>query len=221
MEDVWTRQNGLIHPDKLHMPILIIGAGSIGSWTALALAKLGCSHIVVMDGDIAETHNAGSQLYKASDHGESKVKMLTEKLSLLTEFPVVGIPHHWNHEDKEDLQELTNYPIIISAVDNITVRKNLFEALKGQESLYIDGRMAGNALEIYTSWMNNEKDCELYEKTLFTEGEELPIACSEKSVVYNVFIVAGLITDIVAKAANEQGLPKELIVDLYNFSLFK
>lgn len=214
-EEIWRRQNGLIHPDKLKMPILIVGAGSIGSWTALALSKLGCSDVTVMDGDTVAEHNAGSQIYKAIDSGEKKVVALTDKLRLLTDLPVFGIPHYW-----KSVEQLKKYAIVIAAVDTITVRRELFDAMLGQDRLYIDGRMAGNAIEIYTTFLADEESCKAYEGTLFEEGESVPVACSERSVVYNVFIVAGLIADLVAKQGNGEKLPPELIVDLFNFTLF-
>ena len=221
MDSIWNRQKGIIHPDKLTMPILIIGAGSIGSWSALALSKLGCSSITVMDGDIIETHNSGSQIYKASNTGEEKVKALIEKIDFLTDKEVFAIGSHWNPQAKEHLEGLNKYKIVISAVDNITTRSELFDQLRDKDVLYIDARMAGNALEIYTVRGGEPEDIEAYKETLFPEGEEIPVECSERSVVYNVFIVAGLIADIVAKHANKQELPRELFMDLYNFTLFK
>lgn len=220
-DNIWNRQLGLIHPDKLQMPILIVGAGSIGSWTALALSKLGCSNVTIMDGDVIEEHNAGSQVYKASDEGMEKVQALTEKLRFLTDLMPTPVPNHWNIENPEHIKELDKYQIIISAVDNITVRAQLFNTLKGKNVFYIDGRMAGNALEIYMTKCDNEEDLKIYEQTLFTAEEETPVPCSERSVVYNVFIMGGLITDVVKKYANGEELPKELIMDLYNFTLYK
>jgi hypothetical protein len=94
---------------------------------------------------------------------------------------------------------LREFDIVIAAVDNITVRKEIFEHLKTTETniLYIDPRMAGNAIEIYEILLPNvTNDVRQYEDTLFDETNALPIACSERSVVYNVFVVAGMIGDL-------------------------
>src|ERR1035437_9086780 len=77
------RQLGLIDPEKLQMPIAIIGAGSIGSWTALALLKLGCSDVTVFDFDKVEEHNIGSQIYTMADIGKDKTQALKDRLGLL------------------------------------------------------------------------------------------------------------------------------------------
>ena len=41
----YSRQLDLVMPSDLNFPILIVGAGGIGSWATLALAKMGCSNI--------------------------------------------------------------------------------------------------------------------------------------------------------------------------------
>jgi hypothetical protein len=41
-----------------------------------------------------------------------------------------------------------------------------------------------------------------------------------KAVAYNGFVIAGLITDLVAKYANKEALPNEILVDLKNLNLF-
>jgi molybdopterin/thiamine biosynthesis adenylyltransferase len=214
--ELYIRQTGIIDPEKLTQKILIIGAGSIGGWTALCLGKLGCQDITVMDFDDVEIHNAGSQIYKATDDKMPKVVALQERLRFLLEDPINVVRAKWHPEI--DLKE---YDIVIAAVDNITVRKEIFEHLQESDTLYIDGRMAAHAIEIYTTDMDDVPSMAFYESTLFAEEDALPIACSERSVVYNVFVVAGMIGDLVARHANGKELPRELIIDLENFTMFK
>lgn len=215
-EELYIRQTAIIDPAKLTQKIAIIGAGSIGGWTALCLGKLGCQDITIFDFDNVELHNAGSQIYKASDEGDSKVDALASRLSFLLEEPIKTEKIKWTKE-----VDLKNFDIVIAAVDNITARKEIFEHLQGADLLYIDARMASNSIEIYTTQMKYPIGFKNYYKTLFEEADTLPIPCSERAVVYNVFIVAGLIGDLIAKNANKLDLPPELIVDLYNFNLYQ
>lgn len=218
--DYYIRQTGLIDPQLLTKSILIVGAGSIGSWTALALLKLGCSDITVLDYDEVEAHNAGSQVYDSADDGRKKVEALKSKLISLTEIQ----PHYVDAQITADNVNdfLFGFDVIISAIDNIEGRKLIFDTLKelNPEKLYIDGRMAGNAIEIYTIPMNDPEKIKIYESSLFTDGEAIHIPCSERSVVYNCFVIAGMITDIVAQNAKGEVTPTELIIDLQNFTMF-
>lgn len=215
--ELYIRQTGLIDPELLTKSILVIGAGSIGSWTALALLKLGCSNVTVLDNDVVEAHNAGSQVYNSLDDGKRKIDALKMKLLGLTEIQPEYI---FTTIDEESVKQLLGFDIVISAIDNIEGRKIMFDALKGSDKLFIDGRMAGNAIEIYTILMDKEASVKLYEETLFPPEEAIPVSCSERSVVYNCFVIAGLITDIVAQRANKEETPEELIIDLKNFTMF-
>lgn len=83
------------------------------------------------------------------------------------------------------------------------------------ENDFIDGM-----IQQETCKMDDRTQCTNYEKSLFETSEALPLPCSERAVVYNCFVMAGLIADLVGKYSNGQDLPKELIVDLMNFTLY-
>lgn len=217
--NIFNRQLTLIDPAKLDFSIAVVGAGGIGSWTALALMRLGCQDVTVIDFDVVEEHNVGSQLYTEKDVGTNKVKALAKKLDNLAANgnKITTISEKM---EEGDLYRLLQYDVVILAVDDIATRKLIFEALKGTPVLLIDGRMAGNAIEIYAGLGNNEAFCNFYNTTLFPNEEAVPLPCTERSVVYNCFVMAGMITDLVARRANEQPLPKELVIDLANFTMF-
>lgn len=211
----YSRQVGIINPDRLTKSIFILGAGSIGSWTTLALAKLGCSKLTVMDFDKVGSENTGSQIYDEAVINRSKVEALSGLIRFYTSTLIEGIDNKYNKGTRVPEQ------IIISATDNMASRRDIFETHKGADKILIDARMAGNQIQIYTLHLNNPDDCIAYESNLFTDEEADPAPCSERSVVYNCFIVAGLIADLVAKIANEEELPFYIEVDLKNLNLFK
>lgn len=217
-EGIYIRQTGIIDPEKLTKRIAIVGAGSIGGWTALCLGKLGCKDITVFDFDTVEIHNAGSQVFKSADDGMDKTQALEERLSFLLEENIKTV----NLKMEGDaFKQLENFDIVIGAVDNMTTRQQLSKHLAGKNILYIDGRMAANAIEVYPVHMNNEDEHVFYKSTLFGDEDALPIPCSERAVVYNVFVVAGMMGDLIARDANGLDLPRELTIDLFNFTMFK
>lgn len=212
----YTRQIGLIDPEKLTQKIAIIGAGGIGSWTTLALLKMGCQHISVFDFDKVEEHNIGSQLYGIGDIGKTKVQAVIDRLQSLTELLPTVIEKELTPENIAET--LSDFDIVISAVDSIDVRRDLYSHLPSSVKWFIDGRMAGNAIEIYT--INNPTDMEFYDTTLFKDTDSLPVACSASSVIYNTFVISGLIADIISQITNEKVPPKELVIDLTNFKIY-
>lgn len=212
----YIRQTGLINPMLLDIPIVVVGAGGIGSWTCLALGKLGCQNVTVIDFDKVEIHNIGSQFYTDGDLGEFKVKALEERLFGLLD----NAPKGKVGQIKEGAMEvLKGAKIVISAVDNIEVRRWIFEGLKGEDSILIDGRMAGNTIHLMCAPLNNEESIKGYEATLFPPEEAIQENCTERAVVYNCFVMAGLITDLVARLASKKEVPTEMVIDLANFTM--
>jgi hypothetical protein len=217
--EIFSRQTGLIDPQLLGKNIGIVGAGSIGSWSTLALLKMGCQNVKVYDFDSVSPANIGSQIYTEGDIGLSKLEALTNKMRLLTQMRVDIQNTRVTPTSIPD--DLLSKDMIILAVDNIEARKFVFDAIPDNwTGTLIDARMAGNALEIYTIPCSDPARVEYYKTTLFEPRQARPIACSMRSVVYNVFIVGGLVADIVAKVSKGETPPKELIMDLANFTLY-
>lgn len=211
------RQSALIDASKLDKKIVIIGAGGIGSWTALALMKMGCSDVTVIDFDTIEEHNLGSQIYNESDIGMKKVDALKKHIEAIAATSIRTL--HKQYDPKTST--LGEYNIVISAVDSITVRTQMFEELleKEWQGWFIDGRMAANEINLYCIKMDRQSDTDLYKDTLFKPEEALPVPCSARAVIYNCFVVSGLIADFVAQIANEKVQKQEVIVDLTNFMM--
>lgn len=62
------------------MPILIIGAGGVGSWLTPAMCLLaGPKNITVIDGDTLEQKNLNRQLFTKEDIGRNKAEALASK----------------------------------------------------------------------------------------------------------------------------------------------
>lgn len=213
------RQAGLINVMNITQSVGIIGAGSIGSWTTLALSKLGCPDLTVYDFDAVEEQNVGPQLYTSRDIGKAKVVALKERLQILLEKD----PDIFNIKVDENTEAIRKHDVIIMGLDTIEARRNVFENLSKihkPNAWLIDGRMEANEIQIFAFQLNDTEATQKYVKTLFNEASVTPVACSMRSVVYNCFIVAGLITDIFSRIVNEDPVPFNLEVDLKNFALY-
>lgn len=192
------RQLDIIDPKLLNFPIRIIGAGGIGSWTTLALAKMGCSKLAVQDFDKVDITNTGSQFYSKDDIGNDKVITLKDIIDETCDEDINTLPFKW--EPKQKITE----PVVILALDSLETRKALWQELKKNPkvNLVIDGRMAGDFLRIFYVPLNG--DYAKYEQYFVERNSIDPTPCTGKAVVYNVFMVASIITNLIKKYAKKE-----------------
>jgi hypothetical protein len=214
VEERYARHWGMIDVDRLHAtPIKIIGTGSVGSFTALSLVKMGAHNIEVWDDDLIDEVNISNQFYRIKDIGEYKVDALQ---SLIKDFEGISI---MNHPSKcNGTQELNG--IVIVALDSMLPRKRIWDSIKGKEDveLFIDPRMGGRVARIYA--VNPKNGIEAYEKTLYTDDNSAPERCTERTIIYNVLGISSLIAKIIEDhfSVPEDGC-REIILDYATYTL--
>lgn len=141
--------------------ILLVGCGGIGSYTALLLAKMGLTNMTLVDHDLVEEENVGTQIYGNSAIGLSKTDALSDLI--LEHSDASTTTSHEARYDKTQLQ-LMRAPrrIYIAAVDNMETRRTFFadvmawtcanvHAMPGPpqvKALWIDPRMTLEFLEV-------------------------------------------------------------------------
>ncbi len=217
------RQLGIVSPDKLQSPIVVVGAGGIGSWAVLALAKMGCPNITAIDFDKIKDHNVATQFYKESQIGMDKVEALKENVLEFTGVEIVPIPTKWETVFKvPDFQEHIKESIVISAVDSIKARKKLFKFFmeKGVYAhTYIDSRMGGELFRMFTiDWFVPET-VEKYTNKLFSKTKIHREVCTERAIAYNTFLSGAMIAHAVKNIVNNQQISPEVYVDINNVSI--
>lgn len=211
--DYW-RQLDLITPDELSIPIVIIGAGGIGSLTALALAKMGCSRLTVYDPDIVEPHNLPNQFYRLEDINRPKVEALWGVIQAFTGLQIAAIP--------EAVSEQRLQGVVISGVDSMAARQTIWRGAIRYHSpveLYIDARMGAEVCRIYTIRPTDPEQVRSYEATLYDDAQASEEPCTARAIIYNLLTIAGLIANQVKKYAKGEALETELIFDLKTLTL--
>jgi len=208
------RQEGLVNSDIFATPVCVVGAGGIGSFTTLALAKIGFQDISVWDMDMIEEHNISNQFYPLSNVGVSKVDGLAQMISMFEGISIRGYKKRWNKEEK--LQG-----VVVAAVDNMKTRLELFQAVKKDKNVLclIDGRMGGNQLEVYTVFMQNKTDIRPYTRTLLSDEQIPDVPCTQKAVMYNVLNIASWITNQIRLVLSGKEYKRQLIMDLETMML--
>jgi molybdopterin/thiamine biosynthesis adenylyltransferase len=211
--DYW-RQLDLVTPGELKLPITVVGAGGIGSPTALALAKMGCSQLTVYDPDLVEPHNLPNQFYRLEDSARPKVEALRELIRTFTGLEIVSIQEAVNQQRLSGL--------VISGVDSMSARQSIWQGAvryRSHVELYIDARMGAEVCRIYSIRPSDPEDVRAYELTLYDDDQATDDACTARAIIYNVLSIAGLIANQVKKYAKGEPLDREIILDLKTLTL--
>lgn len=193
------RQWELLDAKKLGQVINVVGAGAIGSFTALALAKMGFENICVWDDDEVSEENMSCQFYRLSDIGKPKVEALRE---IIKDFTGVAIDIKNKKYESGQLKG-----IVIMALDNMKARAlvwNNHAEMSIGTKLIIDGRMG--SLDALAFAMNplDPKDCSTYQKTLYSDEAAVQERCTAKSIMFTVLAISSHIAKIVFDFVNEK-----------------
>ena len=174
------RQLDVINQERLSVPITVIGCGAIGSFTVLALTKMGCSNITVYDDDLVSEHNLPNQFFREKDLGKPKVFAIAEIAKEFDGFEVKPI----NRKFIDD--KLSG--IVVVAVDSIDIRKNIWRRVKPYPLVeyYIDGRMGAEVGLIYAFNPADIDAVKNYEQSLHPSSESYPARCTERAIIYTV-----------------------------------
>ena len=196
-----TRQSGIIPDDRLSdVSVAIIGVGAIGSHTVESLSKMGIRHFNIFDDDIVEEHNLANQGYFLPEIGYKKVEALANRISVGTGATVVA--HPCRVEDNHDFTER----YVISAVDNMTSRKSIFESFLSStiSRFFLDGRMAARFGQVFFVDKLNPESIEKYENSLFSDEEAVPLPCTEKATIFCAYGIASFMSALIAKSIIEE-----------------
>jgi molybdopterin/thiamine biosynthesis adenylyltransferase len=187
MSEALTRQKDIIPMEVLDQNITIIGAGAIGGWTTLALAKMGFANLSVWDFDEVDMVNMNSQLYRLSDIGRPKVWALQE---IVKDFTGVTITANNRPYERGRFDG-----IVIAAVDSMKVRALIWDQHKGWPltRLLIDPRMGAESALLYSVRPGSIDDVTAYEKTFYSDEEAVQERCTAKATIYTANLLSGLV----------------------------
>lgn len=182
------RQQDLIPESILGTKIHIIGAGAVGSETAMTLAKMGFDNLTIWDDDVVSVENISSQMYGFSDIGKPKVEALAKHLEYFA-----GVTPEMKAIRYENGQ-LSG--IVICAVDSMSARRQVFAGQAGLSvgsPLVIDPRMGAEFAAVHTYRPMDMDTCESYAKTLHSDQDSVPEPCTAKATSYCSRALASLV----------------------------
>jgi len=192
-----TRQAEIIPNEVLDKKITVIGAGAIGGWTVLSLAKMGFHNITVYDPDIISIENMNCQFYPHKAIGKGKAVTLYKLVKSFADVRIEPISELYKSGDP------LGSGIVISAVDSMEVRKEIWNMHLGNEptNYIIDPRMGAETALMYVMDPNSSKDVQSYEKTLYSDEDAVQERCTAKATIYTANLLSGLVCKAVKDIA--------------------
>jgi len=215
-----TRHSEMIRDVNLDSPIAVFGAGSIGSYAILALAKLGYKNITVFDDGFVEEENIAPQFYRSADIGKFKVDCLKKMIKSQSNIEIIAIPKRYDEKTQDSLSNYVS-PIatIILAVDSMAARNHITNC---NAFMYlVDARMAIEFLTVISATYSYEAS-RMYRNTLFSDENAVQENCTNKAISYTSLIAGGLVAKSVLDL--HRGKVDSLITvnfDINNFDMVR
>jgi|Deesub1362A_J573_1020465.scaffolds.fasta_scaffold00249_40 sulfur carrier protein ThiS adenylyltransferase len=106
----------------------IAGLGGLGSSVAVALARVGVGHLVLVDFDVVEPSNLNRQQYFIDQIGMSKVEAMKVNLSRVN--PYIEVVGHCVQLDPENIPHIfARTPIVVEAFDRADMKEMLISTV--------------------------------------------------------------------------------------------
>lgn len=229
---VYTRQLGFFDPSRHeNAKATFVGVGGIGSFAAYSAAKLGLPKLVLIDPDIVEEHNQPNQYFSVNDCGELKVDALDgyirgEDLGQSVETFAARITEHgWEFSDDEGGYEAPDLSgLVISGLDSMQARKDLWQQIRLNPHItrYMDARLSGEFMVVYTVNPTDLDDCDTYEEqALFDDDEGEDISCTERGIIDVGLMMSAVLTRSIRRHFNGDELDAITMVNHASLAITK
>ncbi|MDD3040575.1 ThiF family adenylyltransferase [Bacteroides sp.] len=207
------RQLEWYNPDEDPQPdIHIVGCGGIGSFVGYYAAQMGLKNLILWDRDTVEPHNLPNQNFLVEHLGLKKTEALADLIKRKVELEVKIKDRFFTDDSK------VNNGIVIAATDSISSRKTIWNAVKGKPEVqwFIDGRLGGQAFQVFVINPNDPDDIRFYESTLFESGEADPLPCTAKAVIFVGAHIAALMCQQLRCVLKGEGHFRNINIDHLN-----
>lgn len=175
---------------------------------------MGVRNIALFDDDNVDELNLATQFHKMESLGHPKVVAVGKLVAELSDdTSVIQIG------DRVHDQTVLPFDMIISAVDSINARQDIWNAvLESRAKWYLEARMAAEAFQLHAVNLADQTDWAWYDKYIMSQREEdVPEeVCTAKATIYTALIAAGFIGKTVKEIVTGVTPPKKLVVDILN-----
>lgn len=203
------RQLDIVDQERLaELPVTIVGAGAIGSFTTFVLAKMGAHALTVWDFDEIEPVNLPNQFFPEDAVGRNKAEATARLVERFEGVSIEARPVAF--EDGEVGS------VVVTAVDSIEVRRAIWEHVRFRPGvdLLIDGRMGAEVAELHAVRPDRPRQVRAYGESLHDPVDAVEAPCTAKSTIWCAGSVASLIAGTVVKFLMQRPFPRKTVFDL-------
>ncbi|ANM31637.1 molybdopterin biosynthesis protein MoeB [Acidobacteria bacterium Mor1] len=169
----------------LDSKVLLIGAGGLGSPTALYLAAAGVGTLGIVDDDVVDRSNLQRQiLHTDARVGRSKVASARETLLALN--PSLDVRGHETRLDRHNVEEVFGgYDVIVDGTDNFPTRYLINDACVKLQKPNVHGSIFRFEGQVTVFWPSREADPGPCYRCLYPEPPpaELAPSCADAGVL--------------------------------------
>jgi len=186
----------------MNRKILIIGTGGIGSFLTQFLDKVGMYNITVADPDIVEARNLTYQNFSRGHVGQNKASVMMdsyESVEHFSKYPVLTE------------KQMEGYDLVICCVDNLGVRRTLYNTSIKWLDLRAQGRNA--------ALVSHKADPKMYDMLL--AGDDRSYSCqgdswdgTNKNVHFMQVAIAGIGAQWIQRYMNDEQVREYMVVNV-------
>jgi sulfur carrier protein ThiS adenylyltransferase len=185
LKERYSRQQDIVPAGKIAAcKATVVGIGAIGRQAALQLAAIGMPWLQLVDFDFVEPSNLASQGYFEDDLGKCKVEATGNICRQINH----NLELYSVNERFRRSTQIGN--VVFCCVDNIDVRRLIWQAVKDKVNFFCDGRMSAEVIRVITACDYQSR--KYYPSTLFASQEAYVGSCTAKTTIYSANIAAGL-----------------------------
>jgi len=206
------RTASIIDQAKLNgRPVAVVGCGAIGSHLAKMLAQMGVSRIDLVDFDLVDATNLGSQGFAEADLDKPKTQAVSETIKKLDSRIEVNA-----HNGRWERGMFKGDYAIFACVDCMTIRKHIFNDWVRSKDMqfFVDGRMAAESLVVYAVDKENPESIEHWRKNWFPNSEAIHSGCTAKSTIYCASMAAATMAALYKQWVMGQIVKEEVVFNL-------
>jgi tRNA A37 threonylcarbamoyladenosine dehydratase len=128
--------------------VMVVGMGGVGSFAAEFICRAGVGEMTIVDGDVVDPSNRNRQLPAlATNHGQSKVKIMAERLLQINPELKLHVINEFVNPDKVDEITKGHFDYVVDAIDSITPKITFIQAAFAKRLRMVSSMGAGGKFD--------------------------------------------------------------------------